>query len=234
MLFRSIRHLVAAGVTDGWRCLDVGAGGGSITHWLADRVGPTGSVLATDLETDLLADVAAPNVTVQRHDIRTDPLPPGAFDLVHTRLVLTHLPARDAVLAKLVAAVAPGGAIVVGDVDFGTLALAGDDPVFRKVGQAFDTAIRLAGWDAELGPKVPAMLESHGVRDVEGEGVRGYHRGGGGAATAIMSLTLRRLRPLILARGVTDAELDHVHALMADPAQALYGPVLWTAWGTVM
>jgi hypothetical protein len=29
----TIRHLQALGVTDGWRCLEVGAGGGSITRW---------------------------------------------------------------------------------------------------------------------------------------------------------------------------------------------------------
>ncbi|HEY0808078.1 MAG TPA: hypothetical protein VGD84_23630 [Pseudonocardiaceae bacterium] len=63
----TFRYLTEAGVTTGWHCLDVGAGGGSITRWLADRVGPTGSVLATDIETDLLSQVDLPNVTVQRH-----------------------------------------------------------------------------------------------------------------------------------------------------------------------
>ncbi|MEV7285058.1 hypothetical protein AB0O01_10950 [Streptomyces sp. NPDC093252] len=33
----------------GMRCLEVGAGGGSIARWLAGRVAPGGSVLATDI-----------------------------------------------------------------------------------------------------------------------------------------------------------------------------------------
>jgi hypothetical protein len=41
----------AIGVGEGWRCLDVGEGGGSATKMLAARVGPTGSVLAIDLVT---------------------------------------------------------------------------------------------------------------------------------------------------------------------------------------
>ena len=39
----SIRCLEARGVRPGWRCAEVGAGGGSIATWLCDRVGPGGS-----------------------------------------------------------------------------------------------------------------------------------------------------------------------------------------------
>jgi ubiquinone/menaquinone biosynthesis C-methylase UbiE len=47
----TIRRMGNIGVTDGWICLEVGAGAGSIARWLARRVGPTGSVVATDLDT---------------------------------------------------------------------------------------------------------------------------------------------------------------------------------------
>lgn len=43
-------QLDAIGVGEGWRCLDAGAGGGSVTRMLAERVGRTGSVLAVDLD----------------------------------------------------------------------------------------------------------------------------------------------------------------------------------------
>ena len=228
----TIRHLTAVGLADGWHCLDAGAGGGSITRWLAERVGPTGTVLATDLETDLLAGIDARNVTVLRHDVRTDPLPDKGFDLVHTRLLLTHLPDRDDVLGRLVSSVRTGGRIVVGDIDFSSLWLSRHDPIFDRVRAAFFAAVRQAGWAPELGPTLPAMLERHGVTDVEGEGLCGYQRGGQAAPT-IMSLTLRRLRPLLLREGVAEDELDHVHGLLGDPATGLHGPTLWVAWGTV-
>jgi 2-polyprenyl-3-methyl-5-hydroxy-6-metoxy-1,4-benzoquinol methylase len=38
----TIRHLQDRGVATGWRCLEVGGGGGSIAAWLAARVGPAG------------------------------------------------------------------------------------------------------------------------------------------------------------------------------------------------
>jgi len=226
----TIKHLTAAGVSAGWRCLDVGAGGGSITRWLADRVGPTGNVLATDIEMDLLSALTVPNVTARRHDVRTDPLPDNEFDLVHTRFVLIHLPERDDVLRRMVAALKPGGRIVLGDVDFSTMRLSVADARYEKVGQAFDAAVRLAGWDPEFGSKLPAMLERHGVADVTGSGVCDYQRGDS-VLTTILSLTLRRVQPLLLAQGVTEQELDYVHELLLDPAIALQGPTMWSAWG---
>jgi hypothetical protein len=39
------------GVGAGWRCLEVGASGGSIAEWLCGKVGPHGRVVATDLQT---------------------------------------------------------------------------------------------------------------------------------------------------------------------------------------
>jgi hypothetical protein len=47
-------------VGPGWRCLEVGSGGGSIAAWLCDRVGPDGSVLATDLDIEELLEGVQP------------------------------------------------------------------------------------------------------------------------------------------------------------------------------
>src|SRR4051812_39774140 len=48
------RHLLALGIGPGWQCLEVGAGGGSVAVWVAEQVGVTGSVLATDIDTRFL------------------------------------------------------------------------------------------------------------------------------------------------------------------------------------
>ena len=68
----STRHLERCGVGPGWRCLEVGPGGGSIATWLADRVGASGAVLATDIEPRFLTALARPNLEVRRHDIGVD------------------------------------------------------------------------------------------------------------------------------------------------------------------
>jgi Lysozyme inhibitor LprI len=50
----TIRRLGDLGVRSGWRCLEVGAGHGSIARWLSDKVGPAGSVVAADIDARFL------------------------------------------------------------------------------------------------------------------------------------------------------------------------------------
>ena len=91
----TIRHFDTLDVGEGWRCLEVGAGGGSVVRHLSERVGPTGRVLATDIEPRFLEPLAElGNVDVARHDVVVDPLPEAEFHLIHARLVLVHIPER--------------------------------------------------------------------------------------------------------------------------------------------
>src|SRR6516162_9303284 len=111
----SIACLMAIGVAPGWRCLEVGAGAGSIAGWLCDRVTSTGSVVATDLETSFLDKLKATNLEVRRHDITSDSLENEAFDLVHARKVLEHLPKPEQALETMRKATKRGGWIFVED-----------------------------------------------------------------------------------------------------------------------
>ena len=61
-------HLLEGlGVTAGWYCWEAGAGTTTVPQWLADRVGSTGHVLATDIDTSRLTANRAPALTVQPH-----------------------------------------------------------------------------------------------------------------------------------------------------------------------
>ncbi|MGW0212377.1 SAM-dependent methyltransferase, partial [Streptomyces sp. NPDC003233] len=55
----TFRHIEALGIGLGRRCWEVGAGGTSVVSWLARKVGPTGQVVATDIDTSRLAAAAA-------------------------------------------------------------------------------------------------------------------------------------------------------------------------------
>jgi ubiquinone/menaquinone biosynthesis C-methylase UbiE len=113
----TFRLIVERGLTSGWHCLEVGAGSGTVAAWLGGHVGPTGFVLATDIYPRFVEELHRPNIEVRRHDVTADPLPEAAFDLVHARLVLIHLPMRDAVLRRLISAVKPGGWLLIEDFD---------------------------------------------------------------------------------------------------------------------
>jgi trans-aconitate methyltransferase len=74
-------------------------------------------MLATDIGARWIQGNGLSQLQVQRHDVVADPLAQGEFDFVHARLVLSWLPARDAVVPRLVAALRPGGWLVVEDFD---------------------------------------------------------------------------------------------------------------------
>ena len=113
----TIRTLRLIGVDAGWHCLEVAGGGGSIAAWLCNQVGPSGHVMATDLDPRFLEAITAPNLEVRRHDILADPLPDAAFDLVHARALLAFLPHPDQTIHKMVAALKPGGWLLLEEPD---------------------------------------------------------------------------------------------------------------------
>src|SRR5205814_3436619 len=90
--------------------------GFEVTMYADAAVGPTGHVLATDIDVSWLT--AGDGYEVRRHDVAADPPPqPGTFDLVHARLVLVHVPDRARALATMAAALRPGGWLLVEDAD---------------------------------------------------------------------------------------------------------------------
>ncbi len=105
----TIRYLEEIGVSGGWRCLEVGGGGGTIAEWLCQRVGTAGHVVATDLDTRLLEAIVLPNIVVRRHDIVNEDLEINCYDLIHARYVLLHLKEWEVVLKKLTDSLKQGG-----------------------------------------------------------------------------------------------------------------------------
>src|SRR5438477_4420279 len=113
-------------VEQGWRCLEVGAGRGSMAVWLAEQVGPAGQVVVTDIDTRYLQRLDLPNLEVLQHNILDDSLEvlgPGSFDLVCSRLTLFHLVGRQEVaIRQMTECLRPGGWLIDEDADWGTAA----------------------------------------------------------------------------------------------------------------
>ena len=66
------RHIESLGVAPGSRAVEVGCGNGSISAWLAERVGPSGEAVAFDLDLSLV-DVRAPRLELRQGDIVAGP-----------------------------------------------------------------------------------------------------------------------------------------------------------------
>ena len=89
-----------------------------VAEWLCGRVGDTGSVVATDVDTRFLESLEAPNLQVRKHDIVHQALERDRYDLVHVRLLLMHLgDDRAAALAHMADAVKPGGWLLAEEQD---------------------------------------------------------------------------------------------------------------------
>jgi SAM-dependent methyltransferase len=225
----SIRRAEVLGVGEGWRCLDAGAGGGSFARWLAGRVGKSGSVVAADLDTRLLEEVDTPGLEVRRIDLTTDDVPRDEFDLVHTRLVLIHVPERDQVLQRLAAAVRPGGLLMLEeDAIYPVLATA--EGAYREAWLAFLGMMESAGVDAEWPSKLPERLEAQGLVEVDAEVDTQLFRGGSDPAQ-FWSLTWLQARDRVASTGVPAEVIDEGRAVLEDPGRWFYGPAKVIAWG---
>src|SRR3954471_12087572 len=95
-------RILRTGVSTGWRCLEIGAGNGSLSQWLAQRIGPDGHVIASDIRTDLMDGIAGGNLEVRQFDVVHDEPPDAPYDLIAVRTLLHHLPERRAVVSKIV------------------------------------------------------------------------------------------------------------------------------------
>ncbi len=132
----TIRRIERLGIGAGAACLEIGGGRGSITRWLAERVGVAGRVTTTDLQVDFLRADTPSNVDVLRHDIRTETFPEESFDLVHTRAVLMHIPDDPELLRRMVSWLRPGGWLLLEEPDFG-MWIADADPLWRTHPEAW-------------------------------------------------------------------------------------------------
>lgn len=117
----TIHRLEMIQASEGWNCLEVGAGAGSVAQWLATRVRPTGKVVATDIDLRFLRKISAPNLEIRQHDIIKDDLETGQYDLVHCRGLLMHLSEPEKGLNRMANAVCPGGWLFIEEFDYGSV-----------------------------------------------------------------------------------------------------------------
>jgi SAM-dependent methyltransferase len=217
---RTERLLTDAAIGPGWDCAELGAGGGSVARWMADQVGPTGSVLALDLDAALLDQLRdVPHVTVQEADLAFSPLPRESFDVVHTRNLLMHLPDRERILGELVAATKPGGVLVIEEAD-GFPVSAATDEIFRRT---VEPLTRRWKWARTL----PSFMAGLGFTDldvvVETEMVQG-----GTDLAAFWHHTLRTALPLL------EAGTEPVEEDVARTLGLLEDPLFWTPFMAVV
>ncbi|MEU0402053.1 class I SAM-dependent methyltransferase [Streptomyces sp. NPDC006197] len=238
----TLTRLRALGVGPGWRCLDIGAGTGTVSRRLL-REAEVAGVLAVDRDVRFLAERPVPGLDVLQADITAPDFAPGLFDLVHARFVLMHLPRPERMVSALAGLVAPGGVLVLSDaVDLTSDRTGAPEPA-SDGGAAADTPYAAAmramwqglrgsiGTDVSWVPSYPRLLRGAGLGTVGAEMyVPPLLRGS--PISRFWADTWERSRASMVATGlIDDAGIDAaVRYLESDACAALSAGML-TAWG---
>lgn len=227
----TIRTLEQRGIQRSWRCLELGAGTGSIARWLASRC-PEGHVVATDISTRFLAGLSAPNLQVLQHDVVTEDFPLGSFDLIHARWLLVNLWEREEVLAKIVGWLAPDGWLVTEDVDF-FLTNSSPHSALRRLIEAFEQLLASShGADFRWARRrMPAALAEVGLVEL-GMSVSAKQVGDGSPDDVFYRFSMAQIRSGLVGRGLL-SEADYIAGMapLDDPAVVDIPFANVAAWG---
>jgi ubiquinone/menaquinone biosynthesis C-methylase UbiE len=240
LLPTTMQLLDRVGLIRGMKCLDVGCGGGHVAISMAITVGPEGLVIGTETDAEILeparedAEAAKiTNVKFQQLDACTC-LWHQEFDVAYARFLLSHLNEPENCLAAMVEACLPGGTIVIEDTDFAGSFCYPTSAAYERYTELYQELLQRRGGNANIGPKLPAMLRRTGIQEIELNVIQPAHIYGEGKLMA--PLTMSRISDALTAEGLATkgeaqqmlTELNHV---AADSETLISLPRIFQVWG---
>jgi len=227
------------GVRPGWRCLDVGSGGGQVTTDLARIVAPSGVAVGIDLD-DVIVDLARKEAAAQgvgNVDFRAgaaEELDEGGFDLAYTRLLLDVVSDPHAVLSKMVSAVIQNGVVIAEEPEMMSCFCYPPNDAFRHWIEWFRETMRRRGGDPDIGPRLPLLFRSAGLDDI---GLRIVHLAWlEGQEKWLHWMAMGEVRDAVIGEGVaTPSEYDdareEIRTLAEDRSTIVAGARIFQVWG---
>lgn len=234
--------LAEVGLAPGMCAVDLGCGTGTVSRWMARRVGASGEVIGVDISDAQLevarAEASRQNLRQLRFEqasVYDTALPRSQFDLVYCRFLLCHISEPQRALREMCALTKAGGVVVCEDVDLASLSC---DPPSTSLHRMRDIMIALGnsrGVDYCLGPCLHRLFRQLGLLP-RVRMQQPVHDSG--EAKRFWEYTFVEAAPAMIQAGLTNA--DEVHALAAEMAQIALDPTTIVAqarkvqvWGRI-
>jgi hypothetical protein len=154
---------------------------------------------------------------------------------VHARLVLVHVPQRAQALAAMIAALRPGGWLLLEEADPALQPLVCPDEsgaqqqLANKLKHGFRALLAQRGVDLAYGRTLPRLLRDAGLSEVQSDA---YFPMGGPACTELERATVEQLRERLVAAGLaTETEIEQHLANVATGRLDLATSPMVSAWG---
>ncbi|MFF4802793.1 NAD(P)H-binding protein [Streptomyces sp. NPDC001351] len=212
-----------------WRCLEVGAGAGSMSYWLAAQA-DQGSVIALDTDISRLDERRAPNLTVVQQDVAEAEFEPDSTDLILARAVFEHLPKAEETFERVVRWLAPGGWILLEDFYFLPSEHA-VSPAARALIGAYFAGWKAVGADMHWGRRLPSTFARAGLTSVSMR-VTPLGPGQDELDSELIRLRMKLQGPAMIEQGVVSAEnLEAFVASLDDPRDRDVTMLRFCVWG---
>jgi SAM-dependent methyltransferase len=211
--------------------LDLGCGPGYTTEIVAKAAEPRRTV-GLDVSQSFIESArmrVGARLEFIRHDVSITPFPVGSSDLIFARLLLSHLPQPERLLACWVAELAPGGLLLSDEVE----RIETEMEQFTRYLALTEERIRSAGGDLYVGPRLDALHGTTGCRQRSSDAVQVAPATG--EVAAMFLLNLRAMRGgSRLGVAVPSSELDRIEYELGELTQSTAeGEIVWTLRQTV-
>jgi 2-polyprenyl-3-methyl-5-hydroxy-6-metoxy-1,4-benzoquinol methylase len=233
--------LLRAGIAPRMRCFDLGCGGGHVARFTAERVGSDGAVVGVDIDEIKLdaarsacAQAGLRNVEFRHVDVsrwgESD-----AYDLVYGRFILSHLADCGNALARVFAALKPGGVAVFEDIDFDGSFCQPPNAAYARYCDWYRAVVARRGGNAALGRELYGLCLDAGLVDTEIEVVQLAHAGIR-EEKRLHASTLANIADALEAEGIATrdaiaATLAELEAFSHDPRSIIALPRVFQVWG---
>jgi ubiquinone/menaquinone biosynthesis C-methylase UbiE len=233
--------LAAAGVAASMICVDVGCGTGHVSRRLATLVGSTGRVVGLDFDEVKLAmarkesaSAGLDNIEFRRADVTTW-IEPAAYDVVYGRFIVSHLPGRPALIARLCSALRTGGILILEDIDFSGAFSCPSNLAFGRSCDFYTQVISRRGGDANAGAQLYRLCLDAGLQNVNVRVVQPTYAGRGPEKHLMLS-TLVNIADAVLAEGLAaqedlDETIAGLTAFTEDATSILACPRVFQVFG---